>query len=128
MNVILRFCRYQAVGAAGFLLDLGILYLLIARLDMNYLVATTIGFLSSVVFGFFFNRAWSFKKWVATGRIAISLGVALASLAVILFVTYICVENIHLPYLEARLSAAIIAAIVSYIGDALLTFQIEPFK
>jgi putative flippase GtrA len=123
-----RFVRYQVVSLSSFLIDLLALSLCMFAFGLNYLLATAIGFAASVVYAFFLNRAWSFKKWVFTSRIFISFFVGLGTLAVVLFVTYVGVETIRVPYLEARLTAALIAAVVSYIGDSIFTFQMRPFE
>lgn len=127
-DTVMRFVRYQSVSFGAFLVDLAVLALLMFALNMNYLVATAIGFIASVLFSFFVNRRWAFRKWVHIGRLAIALFVGLTTLCAVLFVTYLGVESIHLPYIEARVGAALIAAIVSYIGDSLFTFEMEPFE
>lgn len=123
-----QFFRYQAVSFSTFVADLAMIALLMFVFNLNYLIATTGGFLTSVAIAFFVNRMWSFKKWVHTGRIAVSLFVGLCTLAVVLFVTYVGVQTIQVPYIEARIVAALIAAVVSYIGDALFTFEVRPFE
>ncbi|HVU75912.1 MAG TPA: GtrA family protein [Candidatus Paceibacterota bacterium] len=123
-----RFLRYQSVAFSSFLIDLAVLSLLLFVFNANYLIATAIGFMASVGYAFFINRLWSFKKWVHTGRIMVSLGVGLGTLFIVLFVTYVGVETIKLPYFEARIGAALIAAVVSYIGDSIFTFEMKPFE
>jgi putative flippase GtrA len=123
-----RFVRYQAVAFSSFLVDLSLLLLFLFAFNLNYLVATGLGFMGAVAYAFFVNRQWSFKKWVHTGRLAVSLGVGLVTLVVVLFVTYLGVETVHLPYFEARIAAAIIGAVISYIGDSIFTFQMKPFE
>jgi putative flippase GtrA len=122
-----RFLRYQGVAFSSFLVDLAVLTLLLFVFNLNYLVATGLGFMGAVAYAFFVNRRWSFNKWVHTSRLAISLGVGFVTLLVVLFVTYLGVESIHLPYFEARVAAAIIGAVISYIGDSIFTFQMKPF-
>lgn len=123
-----RFVKYQGTGFMGFLIDVSILAVLMFVFEVNYLIATAIGFTAAVVFGFFVNRFWSFRKWVHIGRLAIAVSVGVATLSVVLFFTYLGVETFHAPYLEARFVAALIAAIVSYIGDSLFTFEMQPFE
>ena len=123
-----RFFKYQGVSLASFLVDLAVIAILIFLLEINYLVATGIGFAASVVFAFFMNRWWSFKKWVHPWRLSVALGVGIATLCVVLFVTWLGVTYIHVPYLEARVAAALIAAVTSYIGDSFFTFEVEPFE
>jgi len=96
--------------------------------NVNYLIATALGFLTAVALSFFINRRWSFRKWVHTGRVAVSLFVGLVTLSVVVFVTYVGVSQIEAPYVEARLVAALIGAVVSYVGDALFTFEVKPFE
>ena len=123
-----QFIRYQAVSFSTFLADLAVISIVMFVFGGNYLVATVIGFLTSVLISFFVNRMWSFRKWVHTGRVAVSLFVGLGTLCVVIFVTYVGVSQIHVPYLEARLVAALIAAVTSYVGDSIFTFQVKPFE
>lgn len=123
-----RFVRYQGVGLASFLVDLIVLAFLMFLLDTNYLLATAVGFTAAVVFSFFINRHWAFRKWVHIGRIAVAAFVGFTTLMIVLFVTWVGVTYIQIPYLEARAGAALIAAVVSYIGDSLFTFEMEPFE
>lgn len=125
---LVRFIRYQSVAFSSFLVDLAVLLFFLFALNTNYLFATAVGFMASVAYAFFINRYWSFQKWVHTGRLAISLGVGLGTLFIVLFVTYVGVETIHIPYFEARIAAALIAAVVSYVGDSIFTFQMRPFE
>jgi putative flippase GtrA len=123
-----QFIRYQAVGFTTFLADLTVIALSMFVFNANYLVATTAGFLTAVTLSFFINRVWSFQKWVHTGRITVAFFVGLGTLSVVVFVTYVGVSQTHVPYLEARIVAALIAAVVSYIGDSIFTFEVRPFE
>ncbi len=122
-----QFIRYQVVALGTFFADLAVISILLFVFNVNYLVATAVGFLTAVAIAFFVNRRWSYRKWVHAGRIGISLFVGLGTLCVVLFVTYVGVQTIQVPYLEARVVAALIGAIVSYIGDSVFTFEVEPF-
>ena len=123
-----QFIKYQAVSFGTFLADLVVIALLMFVFNVNYLIATALGFLTAVALSFFINRRWSFRKWVHTGRVAVSLFVGLVTLSVVVFVTYVGVSQIEAPYVEARLVAALIGAVVSYVGDALFTFEVKPFE
>lgn len=123
-----QFIRYQAVAFSTFLADLAVIAILMFVFNTNYLVATAVGFFTAVLISFFANRAWSFRKWVHAGRIAVSIFVGLGTLSVVLFVTYVGVQTIQAPYIEARIVAALVAAVVSYVGDSIFTFEVEPFE
>ena len=122
-----QFVRYQAVAFGTFLADLAVIALLMFVFDVQYLLATALGFFTAVLISFFVNRIWSFRKWVHTGRVAVSLFVGLVTLSVVLFVTYVGVQTIQAPYIEARIAAALVAAVVSYVGDSIFTFEVKPF-
>ena len=122
-----QFVRYQIVALGTFFADLAVISLLLFVFNVNYLYATAAGFLTAVAIAFFVNRHWSYRKWVHAGRIGISLFVGLGTLCVVLFVTYVGVQTIQVPYFEARIVAALIAAVVSYVGDSVFTFEVEPF-
>ena len=127
-RVFMRFTRYQVIGLLGFILDLAVLYVLINVAHVQYLLATVIGFACAVVFSFFINRVWTYKKWIPTGRgIVLSLIVGATSLMIVILVTYLGVGYAGAPYFPVRIGAAGLSAVWGYIFESWLTFRIAPF-
>src|SRR3989344_2703319 len=127
-RVFVRFSRYQLIGLLGFILDLAVLYVLINAAHVQYLIATVIGFVCAVVFSFFVNRIWTYRKWIPTGRgIVLSLIVGATSLMIVMLVTYLGVGYTGAPYFPVRIFAAGLSAVWGYIFESWLTFRIAPF-
>lgn len=57
MNKFLKFC---IVGGAGFVVDTGVYYL--ANIIMPVLISRLISFTAAVLFTYYFNRRFTFKK------------------------------------------------------------------
>jgi putative flippase GtrA len=56
------FCRWLAfnsVGALGIVVQMGMLFLLVGILDLNYLLATTIAVETAVLHNFFWHENWT---------------------------------------------------------------------
>lgn len=119
--------RYSGVGILTFVADLLIVYLLLA-LGVYYVAATVIGFILAMIAAFFLNRAWTFHTHTRSWRIIFAMGVALVSLLIVSWCTYWGVEYLFVHYLPARIIAALVASVWSYVGDSIVTFQIEPFE
>lgn len=81
---LVGFLRYALVATAGYIVDFGLLVLLVSQWHINYLIAATISFIFSVAINYALSRAWVFP---ASGRSARSemLGVlAIATVGLIL--------------------------------------------
>ena len=60
-GALLQFLRFSVVGAAGFVVDTSVLYLLIYGAGLHPLLARIPSFLSSSAFTWLFNRSWTYR-------------------------------------------------------------------
>ncbi|MHA1303903.1 MAG: GtrA family protein [Candidatus Heimdallarchaeaceae archaeon] len=60
-NTVIQFIKFSIVGASGTVVNLGIVYLLATILGFNEYLATSIGFILSVINNFIFNEIWTFN-------------------------------------------------------------------
>lgn len=56
-----QFGKFIIVGAFSTIVNYGIFYLMFNFLHVHYLVASGTGYISGVLFGFYFNKSWSFN-------------------------------------------------------------------
>jgi dolichol-phosphate mannosyltransferase len=64
----MRWLRFNAVGASGMVVHLGMLDLLVHRLGVHYLSATALSIEISILFKFFWHLRWTWKDRRATLR------------------------------------------------------------
>ncbi|MBU3143463.1 GtrA family protein [Clostridium sp. CF012] len=58
---ILQFIKFGFVGASNTLISLAIYYTLV-YININYIVANALGYITSSICGYFLNRKWVFKE------------------------------------------------------------------
>ena len=61
-TLIVRFLKFGVVGASGFVIHGGILYLLRDVAGINQFVANIIGFVAAASSNYFLNRWWTFRS------------------------------------------------------------------
>ena len=60
--LILKFVKFGVVGASGFVIHGGLLYLLRDVVGINQFVANIIGFVAAASSNYFLNRWWTFRS------------------------------------------------------------------
>lgn len=98
-----EFIKYALVGASSFLIDVGLLSILVEGVGVWYLAASVITQTVAIVYHFSLNRAWSFRSNGRITRQGIHYGLLLGWNY--LFTTgglYVGVEYAHLHYLLVR--------------------------
>ncbi len=60
-NNLTQFIKFAIVGASGTLINLGLVHLFNITIGWNKYLATTIGFVVSVITNFFLNDIWTFN-------------------------------------------------------------------
>lgn len=117
---------YYSITAIAFAVNLLIYSFLIYYCHVNYLLAATVGFVVQNILDYLSERMWVFNKTHVRPVIgyARSLGVALTVLALILVLTYIGFQILRMDYLLARISAGLIAGMISFFLDKKITFVV----
>ena len=60
--LITKFVKFGIVGASGFVIHGGLLYLLRDVVEINQFVANIIGFVAAATSNYFLNRWWTFRS------------------------------------------------------------------
>lgn len=54
--------KFLIIGGVSTLINYGVFFLLFEYVRLNHIVSASIGYLTGLVFGYFFNRTWTFKS------------------------------------------------------------------
>src|SRR5574338_211674 len=121
--------KYYLVGAAGILVNLGILFVLTEFVGMWYLLSSAIAIYISITSNFLLNKTWTFNDTVIKqggffmyGKF---IGVSLVGMGIQLGFNYIFVENLFVYYLLSALLSIMIASSVNFVLNRRLTFGIK---
>jgi putative flippase GtrA len=119
-----KFLRYAFVGGVCALLNLGILWLLVSVLGVNYLVSTMISFFALTPVGFWAQKLVTFR----TPRVAVpiewpryflTMG---SSLAANLALMYLLVSVLGVWYLAAAAVVSIVLLAANFLVNDLWSF------
>ena len=82
-TMISQFLRFCAIGVVNTIVNYTVFLLLLTWLDMQYLIAGAVGFITGAITGFFLNRRWTFRSdigtWTGLASYLAVQGVSLAS-------------------------------------------------
>ncbi|HEY1446951.1 MAG TPA: GtrA family protein [Caulobacteraceae bacterium] len=109
-----------------FLLDLGLLYLLVRRAHLDYLVATLAAFFVANGLGYFLQRWLVFagtKRGLGAGFIYFLAIAALSAVAVGMLM-WLFVSVLHAPLIASRIGAAVIVGVGGYLLNLMVNFRV----
>ena len=124
----MRFLRFNGVGVAGFVLQIGVLAVLV-RLDVHYLIATALAVECAVLHNFFWHERWTWADRPADGRTRLlRLGRFHAlngtvSLGGNLLLMRLFVGTFGIPPIPANLLSVLACAAVNYFGSDRVVFR-----
>jgi putative flippase GtrA len=116
-----RWLKFNAVGIAGAVVQLGVLALL-TKADVHYLIATAIAVEVAVLHNYFWHLRWTWLDRPPASRFAALLRFNLANGAVSLVSNLVLMRVftgwLGLPVVAANLLAIVITSVVNFfIGD-----------
>jgi putative flippase GtrA len=109
--------RYLLVGGISAGVDIGLLYVLHARLDVRLGLATFIAVATSFVVNFSLNRVWSFGSSAPVGGQAVRYLILAAFnwvLTVVLELAF--TGHLGLNFIVAKIAILVINAVINYAG------------
>ena len=120
---LLKFC---AVGATGYVVNLGVFTVLVEGFDAHYLVAATISFLVAVTNNYTWNRVWTFRR--ERGHYAHQgirfLLVSTSALCANLIVLHVLVTA-GLAEVPAQAIAIVLVTPLNFVGNKLWTVRVR---
>ncbi|HEY1753150.1 MAG TPA: GtrA family protein [Caulobacteraceae bacterium] len=121
-----RFVRNAAISLPTFLLDLALLYLLVRRAHVDYLIATTVSFLVANGLGYFLARWLVFagtRRGVRAGLVYF-LAIAALSAFALTPLMWLAVSVLHVEIILARVGAASIVGVGAYLLNLMVNFRV----
>jgi putative flippase GtrA len=124
-----RLRRFAIVGTVAAGLQLLLLWLLVDRGGMNYLVAAFLAIETTIVFQYVLNNAWTFHADRKTERWAYLYGLMKTNLVrgsaipIQLLVLYALVDFGSMQYLLANVIAIVVTGLYRYVLDARWTWS-----
>jgi putative flippase GtrA len=119
--------KFCAVGATGYVVNLGVYSLLVRGADVHYLLAAVASFLVAVTNNYLWNRVWTFRG--ERGHVAYQgmrfLVVAVVALAANVAVLRLLVEA-GLAKIPAQAVAIIAVTPLNFLGNKLWSFRRRP--
>jgi dolichol-phosphate mannosyltransferase len=121
----LQFVRFAAVGASGYVVNLGIFAASVHLLKLDYRVAAVVAFVVSVLNNFWWNRHWTFD---AKHDHPIFQGARFFTVSLVAFgFTYVVlvalVSSAGLPKVVAQAIAIVAGTPLSFLGQKLWSFK-----
>jgi putative flippase GtrA len=126
---MMKFFRFCVVGAAGFIVEAGLLTIIVDNFILGPFWARWISFPTAVIITFALNRHWSFAdspRQPILSSLAAYLGVQSAGLLCNLLVYTAAIAFLPAPFNEpitALAVAAGVALLVNYVGSKKLVFE-----
>ena len=126
---LLRWLKFNAVGAIGMGVQLAALAVLKGFLRLPYLTATALAVETAVLHNFLWHELWTWKDRRQAGVGAFSrlvrfhLGNGLVSIAVNLLAMRLLVGRLHMQYLIANMLAIAAGSLANFFISDLLVFR-----
>ena len=118
-----QLAQFCAVGAVGYLINLGV-YALLLHESVHYLLAATLSFLVAVANNYWLNRHWTFrerKAGVAAQGMRFFL-ISVASLGANLLVLHVLIR-LGLGKLVGQAIAIVLVTPLNFVGNKLWSFR-----
>ncbi|GAC1584577.1 MAG: hypothetical protein NVS3B5_19170 [Sphingomicrobium sp.] len=124
-DVVAMFARNTIIGTAVFVVDLLILWALVAFLGMSKLPAATIGFVVATSIHYAAGRSWIFKgssRRLVSGYVYFLMS-ACVGLAITLLLYAAFIRWTRIDYLVARVIVSLFAGFATFLLNAIFNFR-----
>ena len=120
-----QFKRFLIIGSIGTTINYSIYYILIDALEYPYIPSFVIGYLSGLLFGYFYNRKWTFasKEGKKVYEFAKYLSVYMASLVLSSFFLDFLVKYFEIHPALAGVFAIGLSTVTNFLGSKFLVFR-----
>lgn len=119
-----RLLRYAVAGSASALTHLGVTALLVEAAAIRPVIASTIGFVASIVVSYVLQRRWVFHSQVSN-RLAVPRFLTVTAIGFLLNATILWVgtEMLDVHYAPVQLVALVAIPVSNYLLNSLWTFR-----
>lgn len=127
---MIRWLKFNAVGAMGVVVQLIVLAFLVSGLRINTLVATALAVEAAILHNFVWHEKYTWRDRVSGSRIGrlLRFNLTTGALSIVSNVVLMgaLVTRLHLPYLPANLLAIGATSLVNYLVADRFVFSSEP--
>jgi putative flippase GtrA len=125
-----RFVRNAAISLPTFLIDLGLLFLLVRWAHVAYLVATIIAFLVANGLSYFLARRLVFGETQRGVRSGLLYFLAIATLSALALtpLMWLCVSVFHIDFILSRIATASLVGVGGYLLNLMVNFRVGRTK
>jgi len=116
-----QFIKFCIVGTANTTISLATYYLLL-KLDIPYLIASTLAYLLGMANGYFFSTSFVFNKTHNTWQAVKFISVSLSSLVINLLILYLLVDFLLADKMTSQIIATIFNVIYTFFLNRIWTF------
>lgn len=117
-KLLIQFIKFSIVGVIAFCIDYGLFLLLTYVFGVNYLIASTISFVVSVVFNYTASMRYVFKgrpDQTRTQQFIIFFVLSVIGLGVNQLVLWLCVDMLGVPAWFGKLVATAIVMVFNFV-------------
>lgn len=125
-NTYVQGFRYLFAGAAGFITDFTILFILTHFLDIFYLISATVSFTVGVFITYLISIYWVFQQKShrkRTSEFILFVLIGIVGLILTLGLLWLFTEKLHIYYLISKIIATIIVYIWNFFARKKLLFS-----
>jgi putative flippase GtrA len=129
-GLALRWLKFNAVGAAGIVVQLALLALFAKGLGVNYLLATALAVEAAVIHNFFWHQRFTWADRASSGTRQTSgrflrFNLANGGLSILgnLVLMRLLVGRFHLPLLVANLLAIAVCSLANFLASHLFVWR-----
>ena len=118
------FIKFCVVGLGSTILSYTIFFLLYSIVSIHYIVASLIGYVSGLAFGYFLNKLWTFG--VKKNSVALALKyitVYIFSLCLSIVILYIMVDYAKIDPLISNVFVIMISTLTNFFGVKIIVFN-----
>ncbi len=123
----LRWLKFNAVGVAGFAVQLALLSIFTRAWGIHYLVATTLAVEIAVLHNFVWHEVWTWRGLAVEDRwrrlVRFHLANGFVSIASNVLLTWMLKDGLHLPLLAANAGAVAMTAALNFALAAVWVFR-----
>jgi putative flippase GtrA len=126
--MLTRWLRFNAVGIAGFAVQLGALWLFARVWGLQYLLATALAVEIALLHNFVWHEAWTWKGLAVEGRwrrlTRFHLGNGFLSIVSNVLFTWILMQGFGMPLLVANAASVAVTALLNFAVAAVWVFRV----
>lgn len=120
----IQIIKFGIVGISNTLIS-WIIYFLLIKINVFYLIANIAAFFCGMLNGFIWNKTWVFKVVGSIRKTFIKYAlVNLCTLGLSTFLLFVFVNGLGLGKFISQICATLIIILISYFGNRLWTFKV----